>query len=135
MLHLNKPAPDFRNIVACHKGEFTKVNLVDYKGKWLVLFFYPRDFTFVCPTELEEAAEHYKEFKKKFSFSNKCIFSIRNDIIKNKISVIYSIRSVIKSHSDNETFDRSKFLAETARFQLNEVMNTIILLDNLSQND
>ena len=82
-----------------------------------------------------DAGDNYKEFQKKFSFSNKCIFSIRNDIIKNKISVIYSIRSVIKSHSDNETFDRSKFLAETARFQLNEVMNTIILLDNLSQND
>src|SRR3989338_3567802 len=63
MLHLNKTAPDFRNIVACHKGEFTKVNLVDYKGKWLVLFFYPRDFTFVCPTELRGFAKHESEFK------------------------------------------------------------------------
>src|SRR3989338_10124094 len=80
-----------------------------------------------------DAEDNYKEFQKKFSFSNKGIFSIRNDILKNKISVIYSIRSEIKSHSDKETFDRSKFLAETARFQLNEVMNMIILLEDLSK--
>ncbi len=41
-----------------------KTTLQDYKGKWLVLLFYPADFTFVCPTELEEAAEHYAEFQK-----------------------------------------------------------------------
>jgi len=46
-----------------HKNEFKKVNLSDYKGKWLVLLFYPADFTFVCPTELEEAAKYYDEFK------------------------------------------------------------------------
>ncbi|MGC8478955.1 MAG: peroxiredoxin [Candidatus Micrarchaeia archaeon] len=42
----------------------SKVRLSDYKGKWVVMIFYPADFTFVCPTELEEAAEHYEEFKK-----------------------------------------------------------------------
>ena len=41
-----------------------KMKLSDYKGKWLVLLFYPADFTFICPTELEEAAEMYEEFKK-----------------------------------------------------------------------
>lgn len=41
-----------------------KLKLSDYKGKWLVLIFYPADFTFVCPTELEDAAKYYKEFKK-----------------------------------------------------------------------
>lgn len=35
----------------------------DYRGKWLILFFYPADFTFVCPTELEELAHLYKEFQ------------------------------------------------------------------------
>lgn len=40
------------------------VKLHDYKGKWLVLFFYPADFTFVCPTELEELADQYDAFKK-----------------------------------------------------------------------
>ncbi len=41
-----------------------KLKLSDYLGKWMVLIFYPADFTFVCPTELEEAANHYDEFKK-----------------------------------------------------------------------
>ncbi len=40
-----------------------KVNLADFKGKWLILFFYPADFTFICPTELEEMAELYPKFK------------------------------------------------------------------------
>jgi peroxiredoxin (alkyl hydroperoxide reductase subunit C) len=44
--------------------EFKKVHLSDFTGKWLVLFFYPADFTFVCPTELEDMAEKYAEFKK-----------------------------------------------------------------------
>lgn len=63
MLQLNKPTPDFRNIVAYQKGEFTKVSLSEYKGKWLVLFFYPRDFTFVCPTEIRGFAKHEADFK------------------------------------------------------------------------
>lgn len=41
-----------------------KVKLSSFEGKWLVLFFYPADFTFVCPTELEELADNYAEFKK-----------------------------------------------------------------------
>ncbi|MBI4240047.1 redoxin domain-containing protein [Candidatus Uhrbacteria bacterium] len=40
-----------------------KVSLASYHGKWLVLFFYPADFTFVCPTELEELADLYAEFQ------------------------------------------------------------------------
>jgi len=47
-----------------HEGQIKKVRLSDYKDKWLILFFYPADFTFVCPTELEETAEHYEELKK-----------------------------------------------------------------------
>jgi peroxiredoxin len=48
---------------AYYEGDSKKINFSDYKGKWLVLIFYPGDFTFVCPTELEEAAEKYEEFK------------------------------------------------------------------------
>ena len=43
--------------------EVRKVKLSDYKGKWVVLLFYPADFTFVCPTELGDLADHYEEFK------------------------------------------------------------------------
>jgi len=49
---------------AFHNEKIKKIRLSDYKGQWLILIFYPADFTFICPTELEEAAEYYKEFKK-----------------------------------------------------------------------
>ena len=45
-----------------HKNATKKIHLSDYKGKWLILFFYPADFTFVCPTELLDMATHYKAF-------------------------------------------------------------------------
>lgn len=50
---------------AYHNGEFIDVSDGDLKGKWSVVFFYPADFTFVCPTELEDLADHYEEFKKR----------------------------------------------------------------------
>lgn len=49
---------------AFHNGKFIEVSDADLKGKWSVVFFYPADFTFVCPTELEDLAKHYAEFKK-----------------------------------------------------------------------
>jgi peroxiredoxin len=45
-------------------GGIKKAHLSDYLGKWLVLLFYPADFTFVCPTELNEAARFHEEFRK-----------------------------------------------------------------------
>lgn len=45
-------------------GKFIEVTEADVKGKWSVFFFYPADFTFVCPTELEDLAENYDEFQK-----------------------------------------------------------------------
>jgi NADH-dependent peroxiredoxin subunit C len=44
-------------------NKIEKTSLTDYRGKWLILFFYPADFTFICPTELEEMAELYPKFK------------------------------------------------------------------------
>lgn len=64
MIQVGTEAPDFKDIKAYHQGNFTNVNLSDYKGKWLVFFFYPRDFTFVCPTELKGFSQHEEEFKK-----------------------------------------------------------------------
>lgn len=48
---------------AFKQGEFIDVSEEDLKGKWSVFFFYPADFTFVCPTELGDIADHYKEFQ------------------------------------------------------------------------
>ncbi|MFH1712386.1 MAG: peroxiredoxin [Patescibacteria group bacterium] len=64
MVQMGKPAPDFKEAVAYHKGDFRKINLGDYKGKWLIFFFYPRDFTFVCPTEIRGFAKKQAEFAK-----------------------------------------------------------------------
>ena len=46
-----------------HENEFKTVTKEDLLGKWNILFFYPADFTFVCPTELEDLANKYEEFK------------------------------------------------------------------------
>ncbi len=64
MIHIGKEAPKFENIMAYHKKEFHRLSLKDYAGKWVILFFYPRDFTFICPTELKGFAQHEEAFKK-----------------------------------------------------------------------
>ena len=51
-------------VTAYKDGEFFEVSKDDLKGKWSVFFFYPGDFTFVCPTELEDLAENYEKFQK-----------------------------------------------------------------------
>lgn len=63
MVKINEKAPYFKED-AFVEGEIKKISLNDYKGKWLVLFFYPADFTFICPTELGELANHYNDIKK-----------------------------------------------------------------------
>jgi NADH-dependent peroxiredoxin subunit C len=59
---INQKAPYFE-AEAFVDNEIKKINLNDYRGKWVVLFFYPADFTFVCPTELGELADRYEEIK------------------------------------------------------------------------
>ncbi|KAF1314619.1 Peroxiredoxin-2, partial [Globisporangium splendens] len=60
---IRRPAPAF-TADAVVNGEFKKVSLSDYKGKYVVLFFYPLDFTFVCPTEIIAFSEKAEEFRK-----------------------------------------------------------------------
>lgn len=60
---VGEAAPDF-TCDAYYKGNFTKVSLADNKGKWTVLFFYPLDFTFVCPTEIKGMSQALPEFEK-----------------------------------------------------------------------
>ena len=52
------------NATAYHNGQFIDVSEQDFIGKWSVVFFYPADFTFVCPTELADLADQYAEFQK-----------------------------------------------------------------------
>ncbi len=63
MITINSKVPDME-LQAFHNEEIKKIKLGGYAGKWLLLMFYPGDFTFVCPTELEEAAAHYPELQK-----------------------------------------------------------------------
>lgn len=60
---INTKIEDFK-ANAYHNNEFISVSQDDLKGKWSILFFYPADFTFVCPTELGDMADRYEEFQK-----------------------------------------------------------------------
>ena len=60
LVKVGHPVPDFE-FEAFHKENIEKFRLSGFKNKWLILFFYPADFTFVCPTELEELADCYKD--------------------------------------------------------------------------
>ncbi len=62
MVKIGEAVPDFE-VEVFQNEETKKVALSGYRGKWLVLIFYPADFTFICPTELEEAAAMYEDFK------------------------------------------------------------------------
>ena len=59
---IGKEVKDFK-VQAFHEGAFKEITKENVLGKWSVFFFYPADFTFVCPTELEELAEKYPEFQ------------------------------------------------------------------------
>ncbi len=60
---INKEITDF-TVNTYYNGEFGTLTREDIRGKWAVFFFYPADFTFVCPTELEDLQDKYEEFKK-----------------------------------------------------------------------
>ncbi len=61
-IQINKPVPSF-NMEGYYQGEKKRYTLEDYKDKWVLLFFYPLDFTFVCPTELLELSKRHSEFE------------------------------------------------------------------------
>lgn len=62
-LKIGGVAPRFEAEVY-HEDDIKKIKLADYKGKWVILYFYPADFTFICPTELGDLADRYEELKK-----------------------------------------------------------------------
>jgi alkyl hydroperoxide reductase subunit AhpC len=63
LARVGKPAPHFSVETVVAGGVFSNASSADYKGKWLVLFFYPLDFTFVCPTEITGFSKRHDEFK------------------------------------------------------------------------
>lgn len=73
---IGQPIADFE-VEMFRDEKIEKTHLSHYRGKWMILFFYPADFTFVCPTELEELAEKYEEFQK----MNVEVFSVSTDTV------------------------------------------------------
>ncbi len=63
MVRIYQKAPEFTT-QAYFQGKIQNLSLKDYKGKWVVLFFYPLDFTFVCPTEIQQFSERHDQFKR-----------------------------------------------------------------------
>ena len=62
MIQVGQQAPDFA-LEGIKDGDFIEIKLSDYRGKWVVLFFWPLDFTFICPTEILEFSRRVKEFE------------------------------------------------------------------------
>jgi alkyl hydroperoxide reductase subunit AhpC len=61
---VTKPAPNFKTWALMPNGTFKEISLTDYRGKYVLLFFYPLDFTFVCPTEIIAFSDAVPEFDK-----------------------------------------------------------------------
>jgi NADH-dependent peroxiredoxin subunit C len=75
-MKIGEKVEDFE-LESFHNEDVKKIKLSDYKGKWVVMLFYPADFTFICPTELQEAASNYNNFKKE----NAEVLSISTDTV------------------------------------------------------
>lgn len=77
-LSVGDTVPEELSFEVFQKEEITKMSFKDLRGKWTIVFFYPADFTFVCPTELGEMADNYEAFKKEgaeiVSFSTDTVF-------------------------------------------------------------
>ncbi|MBL7054994.1 redoxin domain-containing protein [Candidatus Woesearchaeota archaeon] len=118
MVNINEKAPEFTEDVFMD-NEIKKINLKDYKGKWVILFFYPADFTFVCPTELGELADNYEKIK---------------ELGAEVISVSADTAFVHKAwHDNSETIKKIKFpmLADPAR-RVCKAYSTLIEEEGLS---
>ncbi|MCW5824762.1 MAG: peroxiredoxin [Cyanobacteria bacterium TGS_CYA1] len=87
MLQVGKKAPPFEMpSTKDMKSLKENVSLADYRGKWLIMFFYPLDFTFVCPTEIKAFSDKIEEFKKAGA-----------DVLAVSTDSVYSHRAWIKT--------------------------------------
>lgn len=96
---VGQPAPDFTMATTADLETLqSKVSLSDYKGKWLVLFFYPLDFTFVCPTEILGLSDAYDEFVK-----------LGADVLGVSTDSVYSHRAWIKTPRNQNGIEGVRF--------------------------
>jgi len=92
-------APDFTMKTTADIEKLqSKISLGDYRGKWLVLFFYPLDFTFVCPTEITALSDHYDEF-----------LQMNADILGVSTDSVFSHRAWLKTPRDQNGIEGTRY--------------------------
>lgn len=133
---INTPIKPFK-AQAFKNGEFKEITEADLKGKWSVFFFYPANFTFVCPTELEDLADKYEEFQKlgveiysvstDTHFSHKAWHDTSESIKKIKYTMIGDPTGTITRNfgvmiEDEGIADRGTFVVDTdGKIQIVEI--------------
>lgn len=96
---VGRPAPEFSLETVSGDGkEFGHASLSDYRGKWLVFFFYPLDFTFVCPTEITALSNAYDKFDE-----------LDTEILGVSVDSIHSHRAWINTPKDSNGLGRLNF--------------------------
>lgn len=105
-LQVGQKAPDFK-VEALINGEFRDLSLADFNGQWKVLFFYPLDFTFICPTEITEFAAYKAEFDRLNAVVLGCSTdSVYSHLAWSKTDAIQSLNYPLLSDK-NHTLSRS----------------------------
>lgn len=120
---VGQPAPDF-NMPSTMDMETLKVNvkLSDYKGKWLILLFYPLDFTFVCPTELTAFSDRLDELN-----------GVGADVIGISTDSVHSHRAWIKTPRDQNGIADLKYpLASDVGGKLARAYNILVEESNIA---
>jgi peroxiredoxin 2/4 len=92
------------------------VSLDDYKGKWLILFFYPLDFTFVCPTEILALSERYDEFQ-----------AVNAEVLGVSTDSVYSHRAWLMTPEDENGIQGTKYpLAADQTHEVSEAYGVLV---------
>ena len=136
---------DFQFEALMPNGDVKKLRFSDFRGKWLVLVFYPADFTFVCPTELEDFAEHYDEFVKLnsevVSFSTDTVYA--HKVWRDVSNAVRKVRFIMGSDPNGRisryfgVYNEETGLAERGTFIIDPdgVLRSIEIVDaNIGRN-
>ncbi len=127
---INTKIKPFKN-QAFKNGEFIEITEKDTEGRWSVFFFYPADFTFVCPTELGDVADHYEELQKlgvdvyavstDTHFTHKAWHSSSETIAKIKYAMIGDPTGALTRNFDNMREDEGPFALLTPARDTSEI--------------
>ena len=114
---VGEPAPHF-TMLSTKNIETLKetVSLEDYKGKWLILLFYPYDFSFVCPTEILALSDNYEEFK-----------ALNTEILAISTDSVYAHRAWLQTPEEDNGIQGTKFtLASDGTHEISEAYGVLV---------